>query len=64
MVVRFHRTILLFGFTMVEEDHCVYLKQSTKKVLIMTFYINEILMASNDVEMIIATKDWLLLNFD
>ena len=30
----------------------------------MTLYINDILMASNDLEMIVTTKRWLTSNFD
>ena len=31
--------------------------------MFMTLYVNNILMVSNDLEMVAATKDWLLSNF-
>ena len=61
--LRFHRAILLNGFTMIEEDHCVYVKQSKGSFIILSLYVNDILLASNDMEMIIATKGWLSSNF-
>jgi len=50
MYFRFHQAILQFRFTIVEEDHCVYLKRSDIKFLIMILYVDDILMASNDLE--------------
>ena len=55
--LRFHQAILQFEFTMVEENYCVYLKRSNEKLLTMTLYVDEILMFSNDLEMITTTKD-------
>ena len=49
---------------MIYEDHCIYLKRSNEKFLIMTLYIDDILMTSNDLEMIAATKSWLPSDFD
>ena len=62
--LQFHRVILQFGFTMIEEDHLVYLKQSNDRFLIMTQYVDGILMASNYLEMIATIKGWLTWNFD
>ena len=49
---------------MVEDDYYIYLKRPNEKILIMTLYIDDILMASNDLEMIVATNGWLTSNFD
>ena len=48
---------------MVEEDHCVYVKRSKKSFLILSLYVDDILLAGNDKEMIVTTKAWLSLNF-
>ena len=61
--LRFHRAILLNGFTMIKEDHCVYVKQSKGSFIILSLYVDDILLAGNDMEMIIATKGWLSSNF-
>ena len=61
--LRFHRAILLNGFTIIEEDHCVYVKQSKGSFIILSLYVDDILLAGNDMEMIIATKGWLSSNF-
>ena len=49
---------------MVEEDHCVYVKRSKERFLILSLYVNDILLARNDKEMIVATKAWLSSNFE
>ena len=41
---------------MIEEDHCVYVKQSKGGFIILSLYVDDILLAGNDMEMIIATK--------
>ena len=41
--IRFHNSITSFGFEMIEEDHCVYLKKSRKSILILSLYVNNIL---------------------
>jgi hypothetical protein len=62
--LRFHRAILLNGFTMIEKDHCVYTKRSKGSFIILSLYVDNILLVSNDVEMIVATKEWLSSNFE
>ena len=49
---------------MIEEDHCVYEKWSKGGFIILSLYVDDILLASNDMEMIIATKGWLSSNFE
>ena len=61
---RFHRAIISNEFTMVEEDHCVYVKRSKKSFLILSLYVDDILLAENDKEMIVTTKVWLSSNFE
>ena len=62
--LRFHLAVLLNGFTMIEEDHCVYIKRSKGSFIILSLYVDDILLAGNDMEMIIATKGWLSSNFE
>ena len=56
--MRFHQAVLSNGFTMIEEDHCVYVKQSKGSFIILSLYVDDILLAGNDMEMIITTKVW------
>ena len=48
---------------MVEEDHCVYV-WFKKSFLILSLYVDDILLARNNKEMILAIKAWLSLNFE
>ena len=61
---RFHDSIISHGFEMVEEDHCVYLKRSKKSVLILSLYGDDIIIAGNDMDYIVATKKWLFSTFE
>src|SRR5881628_1481517 len=49
---------------MIEQDHCVYLKRSKARFLILTLYVDDILMASNDKKLVSETKVWLSSQFD
>jgi len=44
---------------MVSEDHCVYVKKTNVGIMFLTLYIDDILLARTDLEMINATKRWL-----
>jgi hypothetical protein len=61
---KFHQAILKDGFTMMKEDHCVYLKWSNNSFIILSLYFDSILIARNDKEMIFTTKRWLSSNFE
>jgi len=49
---------------MMEEDHCVYLKHSNNSFIILSLYVDDILIAENNKEMIDTTTKWLSLNFE
>ena len=49
---------------MIEEDHCVYVKRSKGSFIILSLYVGDILLAGNDMEMIVAMKEWLSSNFE
>jgi len=44
---------------MVSEDHCVYVKKTNVGIMFLTLYIDDILLARTDLEMINATNRWL-----
>ena len=62
--IKFHQAIQRDGFTMMEEDHCVYLKRSSDGFVILSLYVDDILIAGNSKEMIDTTKKWLSSNFE
>ena len=49
---------------MVEEDYCVYVKWSKERFLILSLYVDDILLVGNDKKMIVTTKVWLSSNFE
>ena len=62
--VKFHQAILKDGFTMMEKDHCIYLKCSNNSFIILSLYVDDILITRNSKEMINTTKKWLSSNFN
>uniref|UniRef100_A0A2N9FXB0 Reverse transcriptase Ty1/copia-type domain-containing protein n=1 Tax=Fagus sylvatica TaxID=28930 RepID=A0A2N9FXB0_FAGSY len=62
--LRFYGSITSFGFEMIEEDHCMYLKHSKRSILILSLYVDDILLAGNDMDSIVTTKKWLSSNFE
>ena len=52
------------GFTMVEEDHYVYIKLSNNHLIILSLYVDDILIAGNDKQLIDVTKKCLSSNFE
>lgn len=42
---------------MIEEDHCMYVKWYKKSFVILSLYVDDILLIRNDKELIIATKE-------
>lgn len=42
----------------------MYVKQSKKSFIMFSLYVDDILLVENDKELIVVTKEWLLLNFD
>uniref|UniRef100_A0A2N9GLJ3 Uncharacterized protein n=1 Tax=Fagus sylvatica TaxID=28930 RepID=A0A2N9GLJ3_FAGSY len=62
--LRFHDSITSLDFEMIEEDHCVYLKRSRRSILILLLYVDDILLARNDMDSIVTTKKWLSFTFE
>ena len=49
---------------MMKEDHCVYLKRSNSDFVILSLYVDDILLDGNSKEMIDTAKKWLSSNFE
>ena len=62
--LKFHQAMLKNGFIMMEEDHCVYIKRSNNHFIILSLYVDDILIAGNDKKLIDVTKKWLSSNFE
>jgi len=56
---RLYEAIISFGLSMVSEYHCVYIKKTTEGIIFLTLYVDDILLARNNMEMIPTTKKWL-----
>ena len=50
-------------FEMMDEDHYVYVKRSNDKFMILTLYVDDILLAGNNMEYLLTIKEWLSFNF-
>ena len=51
-------------FTTMEEDHCVYVKCTNNHFIILSLYVDDILIVGNDKKLIDVTKKWLSSNFE
>ena len=56
--------MLKYGITMMEEDHCVYIKRSNNHLIILSLFIDDILIVGNDKQLIDVTKNLLSSNFE
>ena len=57
------KTVMSNHFEMMGEDHCVYVKRSNDKFMILTLYVDDILLAGNNMEYPLTIKEWLSFNF-
>ena len=62
--LRFHCVINLYDFTMIDEDHCVYIKKHKDKYVLLSLYVDDILIARNDLEFVQTIKRWLSSTFE
>ena len=51
----FPEAIISFGLNMIFEDYCVHVKKTTKGIIFLTLYVDDILLAGNNMEMIQTT---------
>ena len=61
---KFHQVILSFGFEMNLVDDCVYHKFSGSKYIFLVLYVDDILLATNDIGMLHETKRFLSRKFE
>lgn len=61
---KFHQVILSFGFEMNTVDDCVYHKFSGSRHIFLVLYVDDILLATNDIGMLHETKKFLSKHFE
>ena len=62
--LKFDSTIRKFGFQENIEDNCVYTKFKNRKYIFLVLYVDDILLASGDVNLLLEIKKFLSLKFD
>jgi hypothetical protein len=62
--LKFDEIIRRFGFKENEEDYCIYAKFRSGKFIFLILYVDDILLASSDVSLLLETKMFLFSNFD
>ena len=63
MVSKVYETMMSSHFEMMDENHCVYVKRSDDNFVILTLYVDNILLVGNNVEYLLTIKEWLSFNF-
>ncbi|KAL2225610.1 UNVERIFIED_CONTAM: Retrovirus-related Pol polyprotein from transposon TNT 1-94 [Sesamum indicum] len=61
---KFDKTILAFGFTVNENDKCIYCKVKGDKLIILCLYVDDILLIGSCLNIIIETKSFLKNKFE
>jgi hypothetical protein len=62
--LKFGKIIRKFGFKENEEDNCIYAKFKNKKFIFLVLYVDDILLASSDVHLLLKIKGFLSSHFD
>jgi hypothetical protein len=62
--LKFDEIIINFGFKENEEDNCIYAKFKNGKFIFLILYVDDILLASSDVNLLLEMKVFLSSNFD
>ncbi|CAA7022588.1 unnamed protein product [Microthlaspi erraticum] len=62
--LKFNDTITSYGFVEVIVDRCIYVKISGSKFIMLVLYVDDILLAANDMGMLHDTKKYLSKNFE
>jgi hypothetical protein len=62
--LKFDETIKKFGFKENKEDNCIYAKFKNKKFIFLILYVDDILLANSDINLLLETKQFLSSNFD
>ena len=61
---KFHQVIVSFGFEINMVDECVYHKFNESKHIFLVLYVDDILLVTNDINLLHETKRFLSKNFD
>ncbi|GAA0170757.1 transmembrane signal receptor [Lithospermum erythrorhizon] len=61
---KFNNTVISFGFKENTVDQCIYLKVSGSKFIFLVLYVDDILLATNDLGLLHNTKSFLSKNFE
>ena len=64
LYLKFDSTIRKFGFQENIEDNCVYAKFKNGKYIFLILYVDDILLANSDVNLLLQTKKFSSSNFD
>ena len=62
--IQFHNVVMSHNFEMIEENHCVYIKRSKDKFVILSLYVDDLLIVGNGKEYILEIKGWLSSKFE
>jgi hypothetical protein len=62
--LKFDESIRKFGFKRNEEDNCIYVKFKNEKFIFLVLYVDDILLASSDVHLLLETKCFLSSHFN
>jgi hypothetical protein len=62
--LKFDETVIKFGFRENEEDNCIYAKFKNGKFVFLILYVDDILLASSDIDLLLETKKFLSSKFD
>jgi hypothetical protein len=62
--LKFDKAIRQFGFKENIEDNCAYAKFKNRKYIFLILYVNDILLTSSDVILLLEMKKFLSSNFD
>jgi len=61
--IKFNNTITSFRFKKNIVDQCIYLKFSGSKFIFLVLYVDDILLATSDADLLHETKDYFANNF-
>ena len=64
MVYFFDNAITSYGFSMTEGDHCIYTKVNSGNFMLLSLYVGDILIASNNKITLTEVKVWFSFIFD
>jgi hypothetical protein len=61
---KFDKVVKKFGFVKNQVDNCIYIKIKRNMFIILVLYVNDIILASSDKNLLYETKEFLSSNVD